>query len=258
MSSLKDELRHDYVQSLDRGLAVIRCFSAETPSLTLTEIAEATGLTRATARRLLLTLQGLGYIRANGRNFRLTSQVLCLGYAYLSSMGLGELAEPRMRELVGAVQESSAISVLDGSDIVYLVRVPTSRLMTTWAGVGTRLPAYPTSMGRVLLAALDDEQLDRHLDRITPQPLTRYTVTDKHELRCIVERVRQQDWALVDQEFEVGVRSVAAPLRQRGQTVAALNVSAHAGRVSPAELRRTILPLVREAAEQLSAQLAHR
>ncbi len=257
MSNLKEQLGHDYVQSLDRGLAVIRCFSADTPSLTLSEIAEATELTRATARRLLLTLQGLGYVRSQGRSFSLTTQVLSLGYTYLSSLGIGELAEPMMRELVGKVQESSAICVLDGADIVYVARVPTSRLMTTWAGVGTRLPAYPTSMGRVLLAGLADHDLAEHLDRITPEPLTRYTVTDKVELRCLVEKVREQGWALVDQEYEIGVRSVAAPLTKRGDTIAALNLSAHAGRISTTELRRKIMPLVREAADEISALLAH-
>lgn len=258
VGSLKEDLGHDYVQSLDRGLAVIRCFSAQTPTLTLSEIAERTGLTRATARRLLLTLQGLGYLRAQGRAFALTSQVLGLGYAYLSSLGIGELAEQPMRELVGTVEESSAVSVLEGTDIVYIARIPTSRLMTVWAGVGSRLPAYPTSMGRVLLAGLEQDRLDDYLDRIEPQKLTRHTVTDTHELRKIVTRVRTQGWALVDQEYELGVRSVAAPLKTRsGATIAALNVSAHAGRVSTTDLRRRIQPLVRQTAAEISALLTH-
>lgn len=259
MPTLKDDLGPDYVQSLERGLGVIRCFSRERPSLSLSQVAEAVGLTRATARRLLLTLQGLGYVRSEGRAFSLTPQVLCLGYAYLSSLGIGELAQAPMQALVERVQESSAVSVLDGTDIVYVARVPTSRLMTVSAGVGSRLPAYPTSMGRVLLAGLDEERFEAYLDRVALHPLTPHTVTDKDALRTAVARARQQGWALVDQEYELGVRSVAAPLRNgAGVPVAALDVSAHAGRVSAGELRRTILPLVRATAAEISGLLADR
>lgn len=256
MGGLKEDLGHDYVQSLDRGLAVIRCFSAQRPVLTLTEIAQATSLTRATARRLLLTLQGLGYVSMTGRTFSLTPHVLELGYSYLSSLGIGELAEQPIRDLVSAIDETSSVSVLDGDDIVYVLRVPANRLMTVWAGVGTRLPAYPTSLGRVLLAGLDDQCLEDYLNRITPHPLTRHTVTDKDKLRAAIKQAREQGWALVDQEYELGVRSVAAPLiNRRGTTVAALNVSTQAGRVPTADLRRRILPLVQQTAAEISQRL---
>ena len=259
MATLKADLGPDYVQSLERGLAVLRCFSGERPSLTLSEVAEAIGLTRATARRLLLTLAGLGYVRLDGRAFSLTPQVLCLGYAYLSSLGIGDLAQGPMKALVDQVQESSSASVLDGDDIVYVARVPTSRLMTVSAGLGTRLPAHPTSMGRVLLAGLDEDRLDEYLRRVRLVALTPHTITDKDKLRAAVARARDQGWSLVDQEFELGVRSVAAPLRDRaGTTVAALNIYATPGRVSAADLRRHTLPLVRATAEEISGLLKHR
>src|SRR5512139_1746855 len=149
----------DFVQSLERGLAVIRAFDRDHPELTLSEVATATGVTRAAARRFLLTLAELGYVRSDGRLFALTPRVLELGYAYLSSMSLPEVAEPHLEALVATVNESSSVSVLDGTDVVYVARVPTSRIMTVSISVGTRFPAYATSMGRVLLAGLDDAEL---------------------------------------------------------------------------------------------------
>lgn len=258
MGDPKEDLGHDYVQSLDRGLAVIRCFSAQRPALTLTEVAQLTSLTRATARRLLRTLEALGYVSVTGRTFTLTPHVLELGYSYLSSLGIGELAEQPIRDLVAAVDETSSVAVLDGDDIVYVLRVPANRLMTVWAGVGTRLPAYPTSLGRVLLAGFDDHCLDECLKRLTLHPHTRHTITDKGKLRAVIEQARVQGWTMVDQEYEIGVRSVAAPLKNRhGTTIAALNVSAQAGRVSITDLRRRILPLVTEAAAEISRRLTH-
>src|SRR5919202_3507385 len=158
-----------FVQSLERGLAVIRAFSAERPQLTLSEVARATGLDRAAARRFLLTLADLGYVHSDGRSFMLAPRVLELGYAYLSSISLPEVAEPHMERLVADVHESSSVSVLDGDDIVYVARVPVSRIMTVSINVGTRFPAYATSMGRVLLAGLPAPPLDAHFDPVTPQ-----------------------------------------------------------------------------------------
>src|SRR2546423_172890 len=194
MATLKEDLGPDYVQSLERGLAVLRCFSGTRPSLTLSEVAEAIGLTRATARRLLLTLAGLGYVRQDGRAFSLTPQVLSLGYAYLSSLGIGDLAQGPMQALVDQVQESSSVTVLDGDDIVYVARVPTSRLMTMSAGLGARLPAYPTSMGRVLLAGPDE---DRPAE--DPRPgrlgaLTPHTTTAKDNHRAAAARAPHHAW----------------------------------------------------------------
>src|SRR6476469_6668223 len=154
-----------FVQSLERGLAVIRAFDTEHPELTLSDVARETGLTRAAARRFLLTLADLGYVRSDGRLFALTARVLELGYAYLSALSLPEIAEPHLEALVADVRESSSLSVLDGDDIVYVARVPTSRIMRVAINVGTRFPAYATSMGRVQLAGLSDDDLTAYLNR---------------------------------------------------------------------------------------------
>ena len=177
----------DFVQSLERGLAVIRAFDSERRELTLSDVARATGFTRATARRFLLTLSELGYVRATDGRFSLCPRVLELGYPYLSSLGLPELAPPHMERLVAQVNESSSISVLDDTDIVYVVRVPTRRIMSITLSVGTRLPAYCTSMGRVLLAGLPEHELERLLARIELRPLTPRTMTDAGALRQLLD-----------------------------------------------------------------------
>ena len=232
-----------FVQSLERGLAVIRAFGADTPSLTLSDVARATGLTRAATRRFLLTLGDLGYVRTDGRRFELTARVLELGYAFLSSLSLPEVAEPHLERLVAEVHESSSVSVLDGEDIVYVGRVPTSRIMTVSINVGTRFPAYATSMGRVLLAGLEPDGLDAFLARAELVRLSARTITAEPKLRAELARVRRQGWAMVDQELEEGLRSVAAPIRDRERrVVAAVNLSAHASRTSIDAVKRTLLP----------------
>src|SRR3954467_3390710 len=220
-----------FVQSLERGLAVIRAFDEHNVELTLSDVARSTGLTRAAARRFLLTLADLGYVRTDGRWFSLSPRVLELGYAYLSSLSLPEVAEPHMERLVAEVHESSSVSVLDGEDIVYVARVPTSRIMTVSINVGTRFPAYATSMGRVLLAGLPDDELESYLADVRLDRLAPRTVSTPDALRAELGRVRRQGWALVDQGLEEGLRSVAAPLRARGgRVVPAVNLSAHASR----------------------------
>jgi IclR family transcriptional regulator, pca regulon regulatory protein len=246
----------EFVQSLERGLAVIRAFDGDHPELTLAEVASATGVTRATARRFLLTLAGLGYVRTDGRTFSLSPRVLELGYAYLSSVSLPEVAEPHLEALVHEVSESSSVSVLDRGDVVYVARVPTSRIMTVAISVGTRFPAYATSMGRVLLAGLSDEDLDAYLSAVAFEPLTPRTVASAAALRTEVLRVRAQGWALVDQELEQGLRAAAAPIRDRsGRVVAAVNVSAHAGRRSLEAMRRDLIPPLLATAARISADL---
>src|SRR5690606_426999 len=173
-----------FVQSLERGLAVIRAFDADHPELTLSEVARACDLTRAAARRFLLTLVDLGYMRTDGRLFALSPRVLELGYAYLSSLTLPEVAEPHLERLVAQVRESSSVCVLDGDDVVYVARVPTSRIMTVTINVGTRFPAYATSMGRVLLAGLPDEELDKYLARVKLVAFTARTVGTTSALRA--------------------------------------------------------------------------
>lgn len=246
----------DFVQSLDRGLAVIRAFGPDREKLSLSEVARATGLTRAAARRFLLTLVKLGYVRSDGREFSLRPRVLELGYAYLSGLAMPEIAAPHLEELVAKLRESSSISVLDGHHIVYVARVPTKRIMTVAISVGTRFPAFATSMGRVLLSALSEADLDRYLAEATFEPLTAKTVTDPARLREIVLEVGQQGYAIVDQELEEGLRAIAAPIRGSGDGVtAALNVSAHASRVSLEAMRTDLLPAMLETARQIEADL---
>jgi IclR family pca regulon transcriptional regulator len=245
-----------FVQSLERGLAVIRAFGEDRPELTLSEVAQHTGLTRAAARRFLLTLADLGYVHADGRRFSLSPRVLELGYAYLSSLSLPEIAEPHLERLAAEVRESSSVSVLDGDDIVYVARVPTSRIMRVAINVGTRFPAHATSMGRVQLAALAESELDAYLARADLRALTANTVTDPARLRAELDRIRAQGWALVDQELEEGLRSVAAPIRDRaGRVVAAVNVSAHASRASRDTVRRVLLPPLLATAGRIEADL---
>ena len=246
----------DFVQSLERGLAVIRAFDAEHPELTLSEVARATGLTRAAARRFLHTLVDLGYVRNNGRLFALRPRILELGYAYLSSLGLPEIALPHLETLVATVHESSSVSVLDGDDVVYVARVPTRRIMTVVISVGTRFPAYATSMGRVLLAGQSDEWLDGYLTSARLSPLTRRTITDPVRLRAELLRVRQQGWAMVDEELEEGLRAIAAPIHDPGgKVIAAVNVSAPAQRGGPELLREVLLPHLLAAAQHIDADI---
>jgi IclR family pca regulon transcriptional regulator len=248
--------RSDFVQSLERGLAVIRAFDRSHPELSLSEVAAATGVTRAAARRFLLTLAELGYVRSDGRFFSLSPRVLELGYAYLSSLSLPEVAEPHLERLVAEVNESSSMSVLDAFDVVYVARVPTSRIMTVAINVGTRFPAYATSMGRVLLAGLPDDELEAYLKNIRLDRLTARTVSTAAALRTELQRVRAQGWAMVDQELGEGLRAVAAPIRDRaGRVVAAVNVSAHASRTTLERIRRDLVPPLVAAAARISADL---
>jgi IclR family pca regulon transcriptional regulator len=246
-----------FVQSLERGLSVITAFGPTSPALTLSEVARSTGLNRAAARRFLLTLVDLGYVRQEGKVFRLTPRVLALGYAFLSSMSLPGIAEPHLEWLVRQVHESSSLSVLDGHDIVYVARVPTSRIMTVAINVGTRFPAYATSMGRVLLAGLDDDALEEHLATVRLERFTSHTVASVDDLRTRVQEVRRQGYALVDQELEHGLRSLAAPVRNRaGTVVAAVNVSSHISRVTRDKARRELLPSLLKAVGEIEADLS--
>lgn len=215
-----------FVQSLARGLAVIRAFGADDPTLTLSEVAKKTDMSRAAARRFLLTLIDLGYMRTDGRSFELTASVLELGYAFLSGQSLPTLAAPVLDALSAELGESVSMAVLDGTDIVYVARVHTRRIMSVGIAVGTRFPAYATSMGRVLLAGLDDQQVAAVLARSDLRALTPKTVTDAAELLAAIRAVGRDGWASVDQELELGLRSIAVPVRSpAGAVVAAINVS---------------------------------
>ena len=246
-----------YVQSFARGLQVIRSFSADAPRQTLTEVAGRSGLTRAGARRILLTLQTLGYVETDGKLFSLTPRILDLGFAYLSSMPIWNLAEPVMEALVDQVKESCSAAVLEGTDIIYVLRVPTHKIMSISLGVGSRLPAYCTSLGRVLLAGLPDEEVLRRLQASERKPLTRHTVTDVAALLALVQSTRAQGWSLVNQELEEGLVSLAAPVTNReGRIVAALNISGQANRTSAKAMQEGMLPALLAAAQTISRLLA--
>jgi IclR family pca regulon transcriptional regulator len=247
----------DFVQSLERGLSVIRAFDAEHPKLTLSEVAASASLSRAAARRFLRTLVQLGYMRSEGSRFALRPKILELGYAYLSSLSLPEVAMPHLKQLVEQVHESSSVSELDGDDVVYVARVPTKRIMAVTISVGTRFPAYATSMGRVLLAAQPDERLDAYLGSVSLRGLTGHTITSVTALRRELRKIRAQGWALVDQELEEGLRSIAAPLRNvDGQVIAAINISTHAGRRTLATIVDELLAPLLATARRIEADLA--
>lgn len=248
-----------YVQSFARGLSVIRSFSAQAPQQTLSEVAARTGLTRAGARRILLTLQTLGYVHNDGRQFRLTPRILDLGFAYLSSMPIWNLAEPAMEALSAEVQESTSAAVLEGSDVVYVLRVSTRKILSIGLGTGSRLPAFCTSMGRVLLAARPDAEARAILLSGPRDAYTQRTLTDVDALMAQLARTREQGWSLVDQELEEGLISIAAPIIGRhGQTLAAINVSGQANRTDAAAMQAQILPALLRAARQISGLLASR
>ncbi|NLA57068.1 MAG: helix-turn-helix domain-containing protein [Corynebacterium humireducens] len=245
------------VQSLVRGLSVIRTFNADHPRQTLAQVAESTGLARATARRFLHTLVTVGYAGTDGTEFWLTPRVLELGYSYLSGLGLPAIAQPRLEELSRRIGESSSLSVLDGNDVVYVNRVPVRRIMTVSITIGTRFPAYATSMGRVILAGLPDEELEAYLADVELEPLTPATLVDVPSLRAELTRIREQGFAIVDQELEPGLRSLAAPVYSpSGRVVAAVNVSTQTVVHDLEELHDRFLPALIDTAELISADLA--
>lgn len=250
----------DHVQSLERGLAVIRAFSGETGPLSLAEVARRCDLTRAAARRFLLTLVHLGYVAQDGRDFALRPRVLELGVAYLSGLGFLDVARPHLEAVSHAVDESASISVLDGDDVVYVARVPTRRIMSVTIANGTRFPAGATSMGRVLLAAMPEAGSDERLRRVVAAgavpALTDRTITTLDGLRAAVADARARGHAVVDEELERGLRSIAVPVRDgTGDTVAAMNVATHAARRSVDDLRESVLPHLLRAAEAIRDDL---
>jgi IclR family pca regulon transcriptional regulator len=245
----------DFVQSLERGLAVIRAFDAEHPELTLSDVARITGITRAAARRFLHTLVDLGYVRTDGRLFALRPRILDLGFAYLSSLGLPEIARPHLEKFVAEVRESCSVSVLDGPDVVYVARVSTRRIMTVVIDVGTRFPAHATSMGRVLLAHRTDQWLAEFFAEHPPMARTDHTITDIAALTAELEQARTRGWALVDEELEQGLRSIAAPVRRGSTVTAAVNVSTHVSRGDAADVAAELVPPLLATAAAISADL---
>ncbi|MDZ5456322.1 IclR family transcriptional regulator domain-containing protein [Azohydromonas lata] len=245
-----------YVQSFARGLEVLRSFGAQAPAQTLSEAAQRAGLTRAGARRILLTLQTLGYVEQDGRQFRLTPKVMELGFAYLSAQPWWHLAQPLMEELTQQLKQSTSAAVLDGADIVYVLRVPMEKIMSINLGVGSRLPAHCTSMGRVLLAGLAEEQREARVGTLVLEPLTPRTITDPEKLLATLSQVRRQGYALVNEELQLGLMSLAVPIKDRGgRVMAAINVSSPAQRQTAAQMQKACLPALQAVAERISAML---
>ncbi|WP_173922269.1 IclR family transcriptional regulator C-terminal domain-containing protein [Agromyces sp. Marseille-P2726] len=254
----------DFVQSLARGLAVIRAFDADHAEQTLSEVSRRAGMPRAAARRFLRTLEALGYVRATdgtagsaaGVRFTLTPRVLELGFSYLSALSLPEIVQPHLERLSREVDESVSAAVLDGTDIVYIARVPTRRIMSVRITIGTRFPAHATSMGRVLLAAMPESEAIAMLEASDLSALTARTMTDVAAMSAELRRVREQGWAMVDGELEPGLRSVAAPVHGRdGAVVAAVNVSTSATRDTVEHVTGEYLPRLLATAAAVDAEL---
>jgi IclR family transcriptional regulator, pca regulon regulatory protein len=246
----------DFMTSLARGLHVIRAFSGVDRRLTIADVSRATGLTRAVVRRCLYTLRELGYAATDGRTYTLQPRILNLGYAYLSTAPIPIAAQPVLEELSGQLGEATSVAVLDDGAVVYVARAATRRIMAVTLAVGSRLPAYCTALGRVLLAGMPPEQAAQELAKFELIAHTRFTVTSRRRIEEILDEVRAEGFAVNDQELEVGLRSIAVPVRNVvGVTVAAMNVSAQASRVTRRELLEKDLPLLRAAAERLGSQL---
>jgi IclR family pca regulon transcriptional regulator len=247
----------DFVEAIARGFDVITAFVPDRPAMTLSEVAAAAGLARPTARRILLTLEQLGYVRAVAGSFTLTPRVLELGMAYVQSRGLWDVARPHLEQLVGQTGESSSIAQLDGSDIVYVARVAVPKIIALRVEIGTRFPAPPTSLGKVLLAGLPADELDRALAEPSRAGVTPRWLPDRAELDATLREVRAKGWALTDEQLAPGIRSVAAPLRDgTGRVIAAMNVTVHAAETSVQTLTGDYLPLLLQAAGEVSADFA--
>lgn len=246
----------DFMTSLARGLHVIRAFTGFDRRLTIADVSRATGLTRAVVRRCLYTLRELGYACTDGRLFYLHPKVLNLGYAYLSTAPMPIAAQPLLEEVSRALDESSSVAVLDEGSVVFVARSATRRIMSVNLRVGSRVPSYCTALGRVLLAHLEPEQVADQLEGADFRPHTRHTVPTRKKLEDILYTVRRQGYALNDQELEIGLRSIAVPVRNVvGEVVAAMNVGAQATRVSLRDMVDTFLPILRSAADRLGGQL---
>ena len=250
------EESRDFVQSLARGLSVLRAFDAEHSTLSLAGIAARTGLSRAAARRLVLTLQHLGYVRPHGREYSLSPRVLELGFGCLESLKLTDLAQPLIEQLAHRLNHSCSMAVLDGQSIVYVLRVPVRRVMTVALGVGARLPAFCASMGRVLLSGLSEPDLKTWLGSCRPVRHTPHTVTDMRRLRHIIQAARTDGYAYVEQELELGLCSLSVPVHDRERRViAALNASMPYHADVSRHALQDVLPQLRAAAHAVERAL---
>ncbi|HYS09844.1 MAG TPA: IclR family transcriptional regulator C-terminal domain-containing protein [Myxococcales bacterium] len=243
----------NYMTSLARGLSVIRAFTGADPQLTIAEVARISGLPRAAARRCLHTLERLGYVGSDGRRYSLRPKILALGYAFMSSTPLATTLQPVLERVSERLHESCSASTLDEDEIVYIARAATRRIMSVTLNVGSRLPAYCTSMGRVLLSQLPREEIDEFLGRVRMRPITEKTITSRDTLRRVLDQVLEKGYALVDQELEIGLRSIAVPVRgATGAVIAAMNASAQASRISRREMEGRFLPVLQQGAGEVA------
>ena len=252
----RDTEDKEFMATLAKGLAVLGCFGRQRPTMTLSEAAALTDLSRATARRILRTLAGLGYVEQSGRDFSLSPNILKLGFAYLATQTWVERAQPLLKDLSERLHESSSAALLEGNEIVYVVRVQTRRIMSATISVGSRLPAFHTALGRVQLGFLDEAELWR---RLKSQRFDAYTPSTITELQALFDRVRadrEQGFAIVDEELERGLRAIAVPVIDRnGQVIGGINISTHAGRTTRNEMRQHFLPALKDAAERIKLSL---
>jgi IclR family pca regulon transcriptional regulator len=252
-----DESDRDYVTSFARGLEVIRAFTRNCRSMTLSEVAARTGMNRAATRRFLLTLVREGYAETDGKKFQLLPKILDLGFSALASLGLTNVVQPILDELSEALQESCFAVILEGDWVVYVAKSHSRRVMVASVDIGSRAPAYTMSSGRVLLSALSEDALEKYLGSVKLEPLTSYTVTSKVKLKSIIDETRQAGYCMIDQEYEIGLRSISVPVRSRsGQTIAALNVACPSPRFTLDDMRTRVLPKLLESANAVTRFLS--
>ena len=247
-----DALSRSYVESLARGLAVMRAFREQNDRLTLSDVARITGLSRAAVRRSLLTLEALGYAESSGRYFSLSPQVLTLAQAYLSSSPVPRVAQSFLEKVSEQLGQSCSLSILHHDEVIYIARSARKRIGSLHRDVGTHMPAHCTSMGRVLLAALSDKELDAFLATAKLESHTRYTITDSVELRAVIEKAKRSNHCLVDQEFEIDLRTLAIPIQNAsGRVIAAMNIAARASETGKKQMLDEFLPVMRDAAANM-------
>ncbi|GAA3687438.1 IclR family transcriptional regulator C-terminal domain-containing protein [Arthrobacter ginkgonis] len=240
-----------FVKSVEKAFDVLLAFTPETPRLTVSQVAAGADMTRASARRFLLTLADLGYVRADGPYFELTPRCLDIGRSFLANQTLPGVAESHLKSLAAALNETTSLCILDGPDVVYVACVPSPRLLSVSVRVGTRFPAWATSMGRVLLAALSEPELQEYFDSVQLERFTERSIGSVDQLRAEIDSARAKGWSMVSQELEEGLRGVAVPVRSGRDVVAAVNVSLQTHRAPAESIEKTVLPLLREAALQI-------